>query len=100
MLPAFVTLFIVCCVTHFSVLNSIRQFSFINRHSLTAATFVSIVIRGGLCHHILTRKNEVRNAQSPDGYRHTKSTTYLKAQTWLYTDIHLTPERNEKKSNS
>jgi len=85
MRPAFVTLFIACCVTHFTVLNSIRQFSFINRHSLTAATFVSIVILGGLCHHILTRKNEVRNAQSPDGYRDTKSTTCLKVKTWLYT---------------
>jgi len=49
--PAFVMLFIVCCVTHFNVPNSIRQFSF-----AFVTAFVSIVILCGLCDHLLIRK--------------------------------------------
>ncbi len=59
MLPAFTILFIAGCVTHFSVQNSNRQFSF-----AFVTTFVSIVILCELCDHNSLRKEGSRSTQS------------------------------------
>jgi len=80
MLPAFTILFIAGCVTHFSVLNSNRQFSF-----ALVTTFVSIVILCELCDHNSLRKEGSRSTQSA-----TQSTTHLKNKCGsIYPEGHL-----------
>jgi len=58
MLPALTALFIACCVTHFGVQNSYRQFSF-----TIETTLVSFVILCELCDRILFGLEGSRRAQ-------------------------------------